>query len=164
LATLHNDLFDTVAFCQISGANPTGFWAVLSTVTENTGFYLDIYSSNSTATGMAANVIINNYSYITTGTIGGDGSSTNGVTGISITGGVSISGAIRLIGVGNVVAYQSGNTIIVSGITTLPQNFIGSGSPNGVLRAISGSLYTDWFNQVFYMKITGGWNDREGWV
>jgi len=43
----------------------------------------------------------------------------------------------------------------------LPQLYIGSGSPEGIVSAISGSLYTDWFNVELYQKITGvsinGW-------
>lgn len=160
ISSLHNSFDNNIIGYQMSGANQSGFWAVLSEATSHTGYYLDIFASNSEQTGMATNVIINNI----TNNIGGGGSTTNGVTGISITGGISISGAVKVIGVGNVVAFQSGNTIIISGITTLAQNYIGSGSPEGVLGAVSGSLYTDWFNQIFYMKITGGMSDIEGWV
>lgn len=42
--------------------------------------------------------------------------------------------------------------------------FIGSGSPEGSIQAVSGSLYTDWYNQTFYMKISGNSSNAYGWV
>lgn len=42
-----------------------------------------------------------------------------------------------------------------------PSLYIGSGSPEGVVSATSGSIYTDYFNVLLYQKITGvsiwGW-------
>jgi hypothetical protein len=61
IATLHNDNFNNILSCQISGANQNGFYALLSANTPNTGYYLDIFASNSTQTGMATNVIVNNF-------------------------------------------------------------------------------------------------------
>jgi hypothetical protein len=163
ITTVHNDLYDTIAFCQVSGANPTGFWALFSTLTDNTGYYLDIYCSNSTETGMAANVIVNN----TTNNIN---SSTfygvSGVTGISVTGSTSITGLVNIVGAyGTNIILSGTNTIAISGgggsSTSGPQLYVGSGSPEGIQSAISGSIWSDWFNKTLYQKFTGtaayGW-------
>lgn len=50
----------------------------------------------------------------------------------------------------------------INTINAYPRNYIGSGNPEGVLSAISGSLYTDWFNRGFYQKITG--SSVNGWI
>jgi hypothetical protein len=63
LTTIHNDAFTPIMFCQVSGATTSGFWALLSSITDTTGYYLDILASNSSQTGMATNVIVNNNSY-----------------------------------------------------------------------------------------------------
>jgi hypothetical protein len=61
----------------------------------------------------------------------------------------------------NVIVY---NIFYVTGVTgsSGPQVLIGSGNPEGVVSAISGSLYTDWFNKAFYQKITG--SSINGWI
>jgi len=61
IATLHNDNDDNILGYQVSGANPTGFWAIFSDVVSHTGYYLDIMASNSSTTGMAT-IVINNTS------------------------------------------------------------------------------------------------------
>lgn len=48
--------------------------------------------------------------------------------------------------------------------STIARNHIGSGSPEGILQAISGSIYTDWYNQTLYMKISGNSTNPYGWV
>ena len=40
--------------------------------------------------------------------------------------------------------------------------YIGSGNPEGIVSAISGSIYNDWFNQVQYNKFTGA--QAYGWA
>lgn len=49
----------------------------------------------------------------------------------------------------------------VTAITSGPQLYCGSGNPEGIQTATSGSIWTDWFNQVQYNKYTGtgpyGW-------
>ena len=105
IATVHNDNFSDVVFCQISGANPTGFWANFSATLENTGFYLDIFASNSSSTGMAT-IVMNNTIVNTIN---------QGVTGISVTGGASITGFVSFTGLGGLQIYQVNNTIHISG-------------------------------------------------
>lgn len=60
IATLHNDTNEQIIALQVSGANPTGFYATFSDYISDTGYYLDIFASNSSQTGMATNVIVNN--------------------------------------------------------------------------------------------------------
>ena len=58
----------------------------------------------------------------------------------------------------NIGVGSSQQTVQSGGSLTL----IGSGSPEGVVSATSGTLYMDWFNATLYMKLTGvgvnGWN------
>lgn len=72
IATLHNDIDNSVLAVQVSGANSTGFWVLFSDAVPNTGYYLDVFASNSSQTGMATNVIVNNY------TSNGDGINLSG--------------------------------------------------------------------------------------
>jgi hypothetical protein len=46
--------------------------------------------------------------------------------------------------------------------TTTPRLYIGSGSPEGVIQAVSGSLYTDWSAPIIYMKVSG--TGVSGWM
>jgi hypothetical protein len=113
LATIHNDISDLTLFGQVSGSNSTGFWILLSDTTNNTGYYLDIFASNSAQTGMATNVIVNNI--------------TNNYT--SNSDGVNLSGNLYLTGSNlyNLINNLSGaftgsylkyNTFATSGVET----------------------------------------------
>ncbi len=65
---------------------------------------------------------------------------------------------------------QSGNTqstglalqAQINVIKSYPQLFIGSGNPEGIVTAITGSIYTDYYNKTMYQKFTGagayGWS------
>lgn len=66
----------------------------------------------------------------------------------------------------NEIVALSGNLIdtgayLYNIINTSPRLYIGSGSPEGVIPAPSGSVYSDWFGRRLYQKITGlstiGW-------
>lgn len=50
---------------------------------------------------------------------------------------------------------------IPSSLANTPQIYVGSGTPEGRVTAVSGSIYTDWYNRYFYQKVTGvgafGW-------
>ena len=87
IASLHNDDYNNILSLQVSGTNTSGFWALLSASTNNTGYYIDVFSSNSSQTGMATNVIVNNY-YSGTNLTTVSGSS----TGISVSGNITCSG------------------------------------------------------------------------
>lgn len=66
ITTLHNDISNSVLSYQISGANTSGFWVLFSADVNNSGYYLDSFVSNSTGTGLATNVIVNNNDYSST--------------------------------------------------------------------------------------------------
>jgi hypothetical protein len=151
IATLYDNIDNNIMAYQISGANPTGFWIIMSETTQTTGYGLNVFASNSTNTGMATNVIVNNY--YNTGA-GGSGS-----FGVSITGSATITGILNITGDGSLQYNVSGQTLTIS--VALPRLYIGSGSPEGVVSAISGSIYTDYFNIALYQKITG--SSVNGW-
>lgn len=71
----------------------------------------------------------------------------------------SVSGALILQGSGDIGVYTNGNVITIYPIRGL---FIGSGSPEGILVADSGSVYTDWFERLLYHKVTG--SGAYGWI
>lgn len=115
VATLHNDTFDNILGFQVSGANPTGFWAIFSDVPAQTGYYLDIFACDSTSTGKATTVIVNNTN------IGGTTNNNNyyvGVTGVSVSGSDSITGKITIQGIYGTQVILSGNTVGISGGTS----------------------------------------------
>lgn len=59
--------------------------------------------------------------------------------------------------------YASGGKVITqSDLNSSPRLLIGSGNPEGILSAISGSIYTDWSTSTLYKKITG--SNVNGWV
>ncbi len=58
IASLHNNIDDNILSCQVSGATTSGFWALFSSTPTNTGYYLDVFASNSTATGLATIVVV----------------------------------------------------------------------------------------------------------
>ncbi len=70
---------------------------------------------------------------------------------------------INFIITGFITSDQLNNNVnfAVTGIN-YPHNYIGSGSPNGVVPAVSGSTYVDWFNGTQYNKISG--IAANGWV
>lgn len=59
-SALHNDGYDTIIPHQISGISSSGFWAIFANSIPNTGYYLDVWACNSTGTGLATTIIINN--------------------------------------------------------------------------------------------------------
>lgn len=88
---------------------------------------------------------------------------TAGITGISITGGNSITGLLNIQAGSNITLVQGGNnTLTVTLAAGIPQLYVGSGSPEGVISATSGSIYSDYFNQLQYNKFTG--NAQWGWA
>lgn len=60
--------------------------------------------------------------------------------------------------------YDIATSLVNQIISRTPQNYIGSGSPEGSIQAVSGSLYTDWYNQTFYMKLSGNATNAYGWI
>jgi len=78
----------------------------------------------------------------------------------------------RVIGTGDLMLFQtdpagaknySGMTVLdFMTFTTFPRLYIGIGSPEGTVVAISGSIYTDASGPSIYMKLSGtgsaGWS------
>lgn len=60
VASLHNDVDNSIISSQASGINSSGFWALFSELIANTGYYMDAWVCNSTGTGLATTVIVNN--------------------------------------------------------------------------------------------------------
>lgn len=72
--------------------------------------------------------------------------------------GNSIRGTLETIAAYFATYYNFG-----SGLSPFsPTIYIGSGSPEGVVAAVSGSIYTDWFNRTFYQKVSG--SNTIGWI
>lgn len=134
ITTISNSISNDLIFCQVSGSNPTGFWALFSTQIANTGYYLDVFASNSAQTGMATNVIVNN---INNSTNYGDGINLSGnltQTGSTIialinaaSAGVSSintkSGILTLTGAGNVRVFSDSANFVISGNTGAYSDF-----------------------------------------
>ena len=91
---------------------------------------------------------------------GGSLSGVAGVSGVSVTGGVAITGALNLFAGSNISLTQAGRNNVTISLSAAGL-YIGSGSPEGIVSAVSGSIYTDWANITLYQKITGvgayGW-------
>lgn len=78
----------------------------------------------------------------------------------------ALSGNVYITGqtLNNRINLLSGYVDNTFALLSSPRIFIGSGSPEGSVQAVSGSLYTDWYNQTFYMKISGNSSNAYGWV
>lgn len=100
LASVYNNSGDAVFGWQLSGISRSGFYVDFSD-TINTNNYNVCYL---TTTGSGYFELLKNVS-----------ASNNGVTGISVTGGNSISGAILFTGIGGLNIIQVGNEIRFSG-------------------------------------------------
>ena len=113
VASLQNDAFETIVPCQISGSTNNGFWAVFANAIPSTGYYLNVMAADSTGINPAANIYISTTNNQITNNYTGVFSP---VTGVTITGGVAMTGAINIVGGGNVSTIQtSNNSFIVSG-------------------------------------------------
>ncbi len=110
-------------------------------------FITGLISGNFATVGQLNNVIV----FITTGFI--TPTQLNTSSGVIIT--FTTTGFINPTQLNNAINFSQ------TGINS-PHNYIGSGSPEGFIAALSGSIYTDWFNQTQYNKITG--SGINGWV
>ena len=227
LQTTGQNLYNLLT--NLSGANNNSFSTIANLQTTGQTLYNSIIGMSGVFgnSGQALDAKINSLSgYVTGLPFGSGGSGTvnnynisgGGVTGISVTGGIGITGLVTFSGSGlNII--QSGNKVIFSadlvsgGImaytnaqlsalsTTVGSNnatqtlnlantgstldnkinslsgyvnglplggsggsttLLGSGSPEGVRAAVSGTLYIDWASGLLYAKATGvGVN---GWI
>lgn len=79
-------------------------------------------------------------------------------------GGGTVGGSVTLSGVsgqGDISVSTDGTTTIITNANG-PRLFIGTGSPNGVVAARTGSIYFDTVDQLPYYKTVG--IDANGWV
>ena len=100
IATVQNNIDNTILPVQISGSTTSGFYAIFPNTTNNTGFFLNVLAT-SPNTGLALNVINQNTIYNITG-----------ISGLSVTGGPSPSSVVTLTGLSGTAVGLSGNNVI----------------------------------------------------
>lgn len=124
-----------------------------------TGYYSQTGLINFTGAGSTVVLTGLNNTIIFSGTADTSNFSTiaqfNALSGNVYTTGQTLNNRINLL---------SGYVDNTFALLSSPRIFIGSGSPEGSVQAVSGSLYTDWYNQTFYMKISGNSSNAYGWV